>query len=91
MELRLRRDLADKRIFPAVDIAPSGTRRDELLIPHGERAAIDSLRRALAGLDPQQALELLLDKTAATSSNREFLAQILGSVRPHRRESRGAL
>jgi transcription termination factor Rho len=81
MELRLRRDLADKRIFPAVDIAPSGTRRDELLMPEGERAAIDGLRRALAGLDPQQALELLIDKTAATASNREFLQQIHNSAR----------
>jgi transcription termination factor Rho len=81
MELRLRRDLADKRIFPAVDIAPSGTRRDELLIPDDERAAIDGLRRALAGLDPQQALELLLDRTASTASNREFLEQIHSSAR----------
>jgi transcription termination factor Rho len=82
MELRLRRDLADKRIFPAVDIAPSGTRRDELLIPDGERAAVDGLRRALAGLDPQQALELLLDRTASTASNREFLQHIHNSARP---------
>jgi transcription termination factor Rho len=81
MELRLRRDLADKRIFPAVDIAPSGTRRDELLIPDDERAAIDGLRRALAGLDPQQALELLLDRTASTASNREFLQQIHNGTR----------
>jgi transcription termination factor Rho len=81
MELRLRRDLADKRIFPAVDIAPSGTRRDELLIPDDERAAIDGLRRALAGLDPQQALELLLHRTASTTSNREFLEQIDNSAR----------
>jgi transcription termination factor Rho len=81
MELRLRRDLADKRIFPAVDIAPSGTRRDELLIPDDERAAIDGLRRALAGLDPQQALELLLQRTASTASNREFLHQIHDSAR----------
>jgi transcription termination factor Rho len=84
MELRLRRDLAEKRLFPAVDVASSGTRRDELLIPPGERAAIDGLRRALAVLDPQQALELLLDKTAATASNREFLQQIHDSARPRR-------
>jgi transcription termination factor Rho len=82
MELRLRRDLADKRIFPAVDVAPSGTRRDELLIPDGERAAINGLRRALAGLDPQQALELLLDRTASTASNHEFLQQIHTGARP---------
>ena len=82
MELRLRRDLADKRIFPAVDLAPSGTRRDELLIPDGERAAIDALRRVLARFDPQQGLELLLDRTASTASNREFLQQIRNSARP---------
>jgi transcription termination factor Rho len=84
MELRLRRDLAEKRIFPAVDVASSGTRRDELLIPPGERAAIDGLRRALAGLDAQQAVELLIDKTATTASNREFLQQIHDSARPRR-------
>ena len=87
MELRLRRDLADKRIFPAVDIAPSGTRRDELIIPESERAAVSSLRRALAGLDPQQALELLLDQTASTTSNREFLQQIRNSAQPASRRA----
>jgi transcription termination factor Rho len=68
--------LADKRIFPAVDIGPSGTRRDELLIPDGERVAIHRLRRVLAGLDPQQALELLIDQTSGTASNLDFLQQI---------------
>ena len=77
MELRLRRDLAEKRIYPAIDIGPSGTRRDDLLMPRQERMAVDSLRRVLAGLDAQQALELLLDKTRDTSSNREFLGQVL--------------
>jgi len=76
MELRLRRDLAEKRIFPAIDVAPSGTRRDDLLMTPGEHAAVDKLRRALAGLDPQQALGLLLDKTRETSSNGEFLRQV---------------
>jgi transcription termination factor Rho len=76
MELRLRRDLAEKRIFPAIEVAPSGTRRDDLLMSANERAAVDKLRRALAGLDSQQALELLLDKTRETSSNLEFLAQV---------------
>jgi len=76
MELRLRRDLAEKRIFPAIDIGPSGTRRDDLLMVPQEHAAIDGLRRVLAGLDPQQALELLLDKTRDTSSNAEFLVQL---------------
>jgi len=77
MELRLRRELAEKRIFPAIDVAPSGTRRDDLLMSREERVAVDALRRALAGLDPQQALELLLDKTRETASNPEFLSQIL--------------
>ena len=77
MELRLRRDLAEKRIFPAIDIGPSGTRRDDLLMSPREHAAVGSLRRVLAGLDPQQALELLLDKTRDTASNPEFLRQVL--------------
>jgi transcription termination factor Rho len=82
MELRLRRELAEKRMFPAVDVAPSGTRRDDLLMSPQELTAVDSLRRALAGLDPQQALELLLDKTRETSSNLEFLLQVQRSAHP---------
>jgi transcription termination factor Rho len=77
MELRLRRELAERRIFPAIDVAPSGTRRDDLLMARDEHAAVDSLRRALAGLDAQHALELLLNKTRDTASNQEFLRQIL--------------
>ncbi len=76
MELRLRRDLAEKRLFPAVDVAASGTRRDDLLLPPQEYAATGKLRRALAGLDPQQALELLLAKTRETTANAEFLLQV---------------
>jgi transcription termination factor Rho len=76
MELRLRRDLAEKRIFPAVDVAASGTRRDDLLLPADEYAAAGKLRRALAGLDPQQAAELLLGRARGTSSNAEFLRQV---------------
>jgi transcription termination factor Rho len=82
MELRLRRDLAEKRLFPAVDVTPSGTRRDDLLMSPDELAAVDSLRRALAGLEPQQALELLLDSTRDTSSNLEFLLHVRRSARP---------
>jgi transcription termination factor Rho len=78
MELRLRRDLAEKRIFPAIDVVPSSTRRDDLLMSAEERDAVVKLRRVLAGLDAQQALELLLDKTRETSSNAEFLRQIQG-------------
>ena len=74
MELRLRRDLAEKRLFPAIDAVPSGTRRDDLLLDPAEHAAVISLRRALAALDPQHALELLLEKTALPNS--ELLRQI---------------
>ena len=74
MELRLRRDLAEKRLFPAIDPAPSGTRREDLLMDPAEHAAVVSLRRALAALDSQHALELLLDKTAAP--NEQFLRQV---------------
>ena len=80
MELRLRRELAEKRLFPAVDVASSGTRRDDLLMPPQELDAVNSLRRALAGLDPQQALELLLDKARDTASNAEFLRQVQRST-----------
>jgi transcription termination factor Rho len=74
MELRLRRDLAEKRLFPAIDPAPSGTRREDLLMDPAEHAAVVNLRRALATLDSQHALELLLDKT--TAPNEQFLRQV---------------
>ncbi|HEY0932443.1 MAG TPA: transcription termination factor Rho [Trebonia sp.] len=74
MELRLRRDLAEKRIFPAIDPVPSGTRREELLMDPAEYAAVVTLRRALAALDSQHAMELLLEKT--TDSNQRLLAQV---------------
>ncbi len=76
MELRLRRDLAEKRIFPAIDVTPSSTRRDDLLMSPEEHAVTAKLRRVLAELDSQQAIELLLSKTRSTSSNAEFLLQI---------------
>jgi transcription termination factor Rho len=76
MELRLRRDLAEKRIFPAIDVVPSSTRRDDLLMSPDERKVIGQLRRVLAELDPQRAIELLLDRARTTSSNAEFLRQI---------------
>jgi transcription termination factor Rho len=74
MELRLRRDLAERRLFPAIDPAPSGTRREDLLMEPAEHAAVVSLRRALAALDPQRAIELLLDKTRG--GNGQFLHQL---------------
>jgi len=76
MEVRLRRELAERRLYPAIDAMPSGTRHDELLMPPEEYAAIGQLRRALGGLDYQQGLELLLEKTRNTASNAEFLRQI---------------
>jgi transcription termination factor Rho len=76
MELRLRRELAEKRIFPAIDAMPSGTRHDELLMLPDEYAAVGKLRRALGALDSQQALELLIDKTKDTAANSEFLSQV---------------
>jgi transcription termination factor Rho len=80
MELRLRRELAEKRIFPAIDPMPSGTRRDELLMTPDEYRAVGTLRRALGALDAQQALELLVAKTRDTASNPEFLRQIQRSA-----------
>jgi transcription termination factor Rho len=77
MELRLRRDLAEKRLFPAIDPVPSGTRREELLMAPAEYAAVVSLRRALAALDSQHALELLLDK--AIAPNEQLLRQVAAS------------
>jgi transcription termination factor Rho len=76
MELRLRRDLAEKRIFPAIDVTPSSTRRDDLLMSPEEHAVTAKLRRLLAELDSQQAIELLLKQTRTTSSNAELLLQI---------------
>ncbi len=76
MELRLRRDLADKRIFPAIDPVASGTRREELLLGRDELAIIWKLRRVLSGQDSQAGLEMLLNRMRKTSSNREFLMVI---------------
>src|SRR5471030_3552388 len=67
MEVRLRRELAERRLYPAIDAMPSGTRHDELLMPPEEYAAIGQLRRALGGLDYQQGLELLIEKTRNTA------------------------
>ncbi|WP_332663677.1 transcription termination factor Rho [Aeromicrobium sp.] len=75
-ELRLRRDFADKRIFPAVDVDASSTRREELLMGKDELAVVWKLRRVLSGLEGQQGLELILDKLKKTTSNAEFLMQI---------------
>ncbi|WP_169337894.1 transcription termination factor Rho [Propionicicella superfundia] len=76
MELRLRRELADKRIFPAIDVDASGTRREELLLGREEVQIIWKLRRVLSGLEDQQALETLLNRMRKTQSNHEFLMVI---------------
>jgi transcription termination factor Rho len=76
MELRLRRDLADKRIFPAIDPVASGTRREEMLMGREELAIIWKLRRVLSAQDPQAGLEMLLNRMRKTQSNREFLTVI---------------
>ncbi|WP_167395130.1 transcription termination factor Rho [Cryobacterium aureum] len=80
MELRLSRQLADKRIFPAVDVNASGTRREEMLMSADEVKVTWKLRRALAGLEQQQALELILGRLKETSSNVEFLMQVQKSM-----------
>ncbi|HEY0217989.1 MAG TPA: transcription termination factor Rho [Cellulomonas sp.] len=76
MELRLSRSLADKRIFPAVDVNASGTRREEILISPDELKIIWKLRRVMGALDQQQSIELLLGKLRETKSNVEFLLQV---------------
>jgi transcription termination factor Rho len=85
MELRLRRELADKRLFPAVDVDASSTRKEEILMAPEELKIIWQLRRVLHALEPQQALELLMEQMRKTHSNAEFLLQVqkttLGSER----------
>ncbi|MET8685796.1 transcription termination factor Rho [Streptomyces sp. NPDC004732] len=76
MELKLDRKLSDKRIFPAVDVDASSTRKEEILLGSDELAITWKLRRVLHALDQQQAIELLLDKMKQTKSNAEFLLQI---------------
>jgi len=76
MELRLRRELADKRLFPAVDVVASSTRKEEILLAPDELKVIWQLRRVLHALEPQQALELLMEQMRKTRSNAEFLLQV---------------
>ena len=76
MELKLDRKLADKRIFPSVDVDASGTRKEELLMAPDELKIVWKLRRVLHALDQQQAIELLLTKLRETKSNLEFLLQV---------------
>jgi transcription termination factor Rho len=76
MELILDRRMADKRIFPAVNVVASGTRKEEILMGTEELNIVWKLRRVLHALEPQAALELLLEKMKGTKSNVEFLMQI---------------
>ena len=73
MELRLSRELSERRIFPAIDINASGTRREENLLTAEEIRIMWRLRRVLSGLETQQALELLTSKLKETETNAEFL------------------
>ena len=79
MELRLDRKLADKRIYPAIDIESSGTRREELLFDRAELQEVWKLRRVLLALESGPALELLIDRLKSTKSNAEFLLSIAKS------------
>jgi transcription termination factor Rho len=78
MEIHLDRKLMDKRVFPAIDITKSGTRKEELLVPKEELNRIFVLRRVLNPLSPVESMELLLDKLGKTRSNAEFLSSMSG-------------
>ncbi len=78
MEIHLDRKLIDKRVFPAIDINKSGTRKEELLMPKDELNRVYILRRVLSPLSPVETMELLLDKLGKTRSNGEFLASMSG-------------
>ncbi len=75
-ELKLDRKIAERRVFPAVDVNPSGTRRDELIMSPDEAAVIHKLRRVLSGLDSHQAIDLLIDRLRKSKNNMEFLVQV---------------
>nr|WP_093345899.1 transcription termination factor Rho [Pseudonocardia ammonioxydans] len=75
-ELKLDRKIADKRIFPAIDVGDSSTRKEELLMSPDEHAVMVKLRRVLAALDDQQAIDLVLDRLKKTKTNIEFLMQV---------------
>jgi transcription termination factor Rho len=78
MEIHLERKLVDKRVFPAIDINKSGTRKEELLLPKDELNRVWILRKVLNPLSPVETMELLLDKLGKTRSNGEFLASMSG-------------
>jgi transcription termination factor Rho len=74
MEVHLDRKLADRRVFPAIDIQKSGTRKEELLMAKEDLSRVYVLRRVLTPLSPVEAMELLLSKMSKTRTNQEFLA-----------------
>ncbi|MBY6687417.1 transcription termination factor Rho [Rhodococcus sp. BP-149] len=75
-ELKLDRKIAERRVFPAVDVNPSGTRKDELLLSPDEAAVLHKLRRVLSGLDSHQAIDLLIDRLKKSKNNIEFLMSV---------------
>ena len=75
-ELKLDRKISERRVFPAVDVNPSGTRKDELLLSPDEFGIVHKLRRVLSGLDPHQAIDLLMSQLRKTKNNYEFLVQV---------------
>ncbi|MGH9674015.1 MAG: transcription termination factor Rho, partial [Bryobacteraceae bacterium] len=76
MEIHLERKLVDKRVFPAIDIHKSGTRKDELLLPKDDLNRVWVLRKVLSPLSPVESIELLLDKLSKTTSNGVFLSSM---------------
>ena len=81
LELHLDRKLADRRVFPAIDIQKSGTRKEELLLPKDDLSRVWVLRKVLNPLSPIEAMELLLSKMGKTKSNAEFLAAMSNGKR----------
>jgi transcription termination factor Rho len=78
MELQLNRRLEERRIFPAIDISKSSTRREELLLGEEVLQKVWLLRKVLADMDPAEAMEMLLSRLSRTKSNKEFLATLAG-------------
>ena len=76
MELMLNRKLSEKRIFPAIDILKSGTRRDDLLLTKEEQSAVEIVRKATSGMKADEAVERILDLFKHTRNNREFMAMV---------------
>ena len=80
MCIRDSRKIAERRVFPAVDVNPSGTRKDELLLSPEEARIMHKLRRILSALDPQAAIDLLIKQLRKNKTNREFMLQVASSA-----------